>query len=79
MPTKGRPIVTLADARKYLLAIPEAEHTAAVETATEAVTMAAEGRGPLLRAQVGMTQLIYGPSSTSEPLGKLSWRGTGSR
>ena len=79
MPTKGRPIVTLADARKYLLNIPQAEHTAAVEAATEAVTMAAEGRGPLLHAQVGMTQLIYGPSPVPEPPGKLSWRGTGSR
>lgn len=37
---KCRPIVTLADVRKYLLTIPEAEHTAAVEAATEAVTMA---------------------------------------
>lgn len=68
VPTKGAPIVTLADARKYLLAIPSTEHSEAVETATKAVNMAAEGRGPLLHAQVCMCQLIYGPTPNKDAI-----------
>jgi hypothetical protein len=76
VPTKGQPIVTLADARKYLLAIPETDQNEAVESAIEAVTMAAEGRGALQHAQVSMRKLVYGPTPISVPSGTRSTRGT---
>jgi hypothetical protein len=63
VPTKGKPLVTLEDARKYLLSLPESRHTEpAVQTATEAVLMAGHGKGPIMHAHIGMAQLIYGPS-----------------
>lgn len=62
IPAKGRPILTLDDARKYLLSLPADRHSeSAVQTATHAVLMAAEGRGPIMHAHVGMAELINGP------------------
>lgn len=63
----GKQIVTLDDARKYLLAIPKAKQTELVGTAVEAVLMAAEGRGPLLHANVGIGRVVYGPKPPREP------------
>lgn len=63
----GKQIVTLDDARKYLLAIPKAKHDKAVEAAVEAVLMAAEGRGPVMHANVGVGRVVYGPKPPPEP------------
>lgn len=63
IPAKGAPIVTLDDARRYLLALPEGRHTEpAVQAATEAVLMAGHGKGPIMHAHIGMAQLIHGPA-----------------
>ncbi|WP_424630058.1 hypothetical protein [Bradyrhizobium sp. SYSU BS000235] len=57
----GRPLETLADARDYILALPEAQQkTRPVLTATEALLLAATRTGPIQHAQWGMSQLIYG-------------------
>ena len=62
IPAKGRPILTLDDARKYLLSLPEARHLEpSVQAATQAVLMAAEGHGPIMRAHVGIAELVHGP------------------
>ncbi len=63
----GKQIVTLSDARKYLLAIPKAKQDAAVEAAVEAVLMAAEGRGPTMHANAGVARVVYGPRPPPEP------------
>lgn len=77
VPRKGPPIVSLSDARKYLLS--QTEQDPAFEAAAEAVLMAAEGRGPLLHAQVGMSRLVYGPVPIPQPTGKRSWNGKRSK
>ena len=53
---RGRQLVTLEDAAGYIIMkLPKAEQQLEEwQTATEALIMAAEGRGPLLHARVGM-------------------------
>jgi hypothetical protein len=52
---RGRQLVTLEDAAGYIMKLPRAEQQLEEwQTATEALIMAAEGRGPLLHARVGM-------------------------
>jgi hypothetical protein len=64
----GRQIVTLSDARDYLIGLPKARHSSEpVQTAIEAVMMAAEGRGPLMHAHIGMSQAINGTAGRPEP------------
>jgi len=71
IPAKGKPILTLDDARKYLLSLPEARHSEpSVQAATQAVLMAAEGHGPIMHAHMGMAELVYGltpPLNRSKP------------
>jgi hypothetical protein len=57
----GRKIVTLDDARKYLLKIPKKEWTPLIGAAIEAVIMAANGEGPMLHANAGIGQVVHGP------------------
>ena len=62
IPAKGRPILTLDDARRYLLSLPEDRHSdPAVQAATHALLMAAEGSGPIMHAHIGMAELINKP------------------
>lgn len=62
VPPDGAPIVTLSDARAYLLALPKSRHhEPVVATAIEAVLMVAEGRGPMLLAQSAMAHVVHGP------------------
>lgn len=69
VPPKGMAMVTLSDARKYLLSLPEVEQTNSLaQQAFEAVRSAAEGRGPLLQAQTRMNLLLYGPRSLPKPV-----------
>jgi hypothetical protein len=56
---RGRQLVTLKDAANYIMKLPRAEQNAGEwQAATEALIMAAEGRGPLLHARVGMLRAL---------------------
>jgi hypothetical protein len=56
---RGRHLVTLQDAADYILKLPKAEQRLVEwQTATEVLIMAAEGRGPLLHARVGMLRAL---------------------
>jgi hypothetical protein len=55
----GRVLITLRDAADYMMKMSKAEHaTPEWQAAGEAVIMAAEGRGPLLHARVGMLRAL---------------------
>jgi hypothetical protein len=54
----GRQLNTLKDAADYITRLPKAEHESPHwQAAIEALIMAAEDRGPLLHARVGMLRL----------------------
>ena len=56
---RGRQLVTLQDAADYILKLPKAEQNLKEwQAATEALIMAAENRGPLLHARVGMLRAL---------------------
>jgi hypothetical protein len=77
--TKGRPIVTLKDAAAYIMKLPGLRATK-WQAAGEAVIMAAEVRGPLKHAHVGMMLALHnakpileaGPSKTHRGRRKLA-------
>jgi hypothetical protein len=51
----GRTLLTLRDAADYITSLPKAEQNLeAWQAAIEALIMAAEGRGPLMHARIGM-------------------------
>jgi hypothetical protein len=55
----GRAIVMLQDAADYIMKLPKAEQNLAEwQAATEALIMAAEGRGPLMHARIGMLRAL---------------------
>ena len=55
----GRQLVTLLDAGNYIASLPRKEHESEpCQAAIEALLMAAEGRGPLLHARVGMLRAL---------------------
>jgi hypothetical protein len=57
----GRQLVTLKDAADYITRLPKAEHESPQwQAAIEALIMAAEGRGPLMHARVGMLRALNG-------------------
>jgi hypothetical protein len=56
---KGRQLVTMQDAADYIMKLPQAEQSAAEwQAATEALIMAAENRGPLMHARVGVLRAL---------------------
>ena len=58
-PPKGKAIITLKDAAAYILKLPKAQQQSpAWQAAGEAVIMAAEDRGPLMHAHVGMMRAL---------------------
>jgi hypothetical protein len=68
LPTQGKPIKTLVDARNFLLRLPKSRHADDdVQAAIEAVLMAAEGRGPILHAAVGIGRVLNGHSGIQLP------------
>lgn len=76
VPPDGRPIVTLSDARAYILALPKSRHNEPlVNDAIEVIMMAAEGRGPMLLAQSAVAHVVHGPPQPT-PAEKRSrpWR-----
>jgi len=76
VPAKGPQIKTLADARDYLLNLPEERHAdEIVQAAIEAVIMAADGRGPILHATAGIGTVVNGPFGMQLPKSsrRLRW------
>jgi len=60
----GRKLVTLRDAADYIMKLPKAEQNLeAWQTAVEALIMAAEDRGSLMHARIGMLRLSIGMSN----------------
>jgi hypothetical protein len=58
-PPKGKALVTLKDAAAYILALPKSEQQRPEwQAAGEAVIMAAEDRGPLMHARIGMLRAL---------------------
>jgi hypothetical protein len=56
---KGRQLVTLQDAADYVMKLPKAEQSLPEwQAATEALIMAAEDRGPLMHARVGVLRAL---------------------
>jgi hypothetical protein len=59
---------TLADARGHILKLPKARQgRQAWMAASEALLMAAEKRGPVMHANVGIHQAVHGPKPIPEP------------
>jgi hypothetical protein len=55
----GRKLVTLRDAADYIMKLPNAEQNLeAWQTAVEALIMAAEDRGSLMHARIGMLRAL---------------------
>jgi hypothetical protein len=55
----GKTLPTLGDAANYIMKLPKAEQNLPDwQAAIEALIMAAEGRGPLLHARVGMLRAL---------------------
>jgi hypothetical protein len=66
-PPKGRPIVTLKHVAAYILRLPKsAQQSPEWQAAGEAVIMAAEDRGPLMHARVGMMLALHGAKPIPE-------------
>jgi hypothetical protein len=57
----GKRLASLADARQYLLTIPQADYTDAIGVAAEALVMAAEGHWPIMLANAGIARVVHGP------------------
>ena len=58
-PARGRQLVTLEDAAKYIQKLPKAEQQLDEwQTAIEALIMAAESRGPLMHARIGVLRAL---------------------
>jgi hypothetical protein len=56
---RSRQLVTLEDAARYIQKLPKAEQeTPEWQAATEALIMAAEGRGPLMHARIGVLRAL---------------------
>jgi hypothetical protein len=56
----GRELLTLKNAADYIMKLPKTEQTHEKwQTAVEVLIMAAEGRGPLMRARIGVLQALH--------------------
>jgi hypothetical protein len=56
---RGRQLVTLEDAAGYIMKLPKGEqHLEEWQAATEALLMAAEDRGPLMHARIGVLRAL---------------------
>ena len=66
-PPKGKALTTLKDAAVYIMKLPKAKQNSPEwQAATEALLMAAEGRGPLMHAHVGMMLALHGAKPIPE-------------
>jgi len=56
---RGRHLLTLKDAADYIMKLPKAEQKLEEwQTATEVLIMAAEGRGPVMHARIGVLRAL---------------------
>ena len=56
---RGRQLATLKDAADYITKLPKADHESAPwQVAIEALIMAAEDRGPLMHARIGVMRAL---------------------
>ena len=56
---RGQQLTTLREAADYIMKLPKAEHDAPEwQAAIEALVLAAEGRGPLMHARVGVLRAL---------------------
>jgi hypothetical protein len=59
IPLRRGQLVTLQDAPSYIMKLPKAEQNLPEwQAATEALIMAAEDRGPLMHARIGVTRAL---------------------
>lgn len=57
----GKKLKTLRDAANYIQRLPKAEHDKPKwQTATSVLIEAAEGRGPMMHARIGMLRALNG-------------------
>jgi hypothetical protein len=64
---RGKPLITLKDAANYILKLPNSKQLSPEwQAAVEAVIMAAEDRGPLMHAHVGMMLALHGAKPIPE-------------
>jgi hypothetical protein len=64
---KGKKLVTLKDAAAYIMKLPKSKQQSPEwQAATEALLMAAEDRGPLMHAHVGMMLALHGAKPIPE-------------
>ena len=64
---KGKKLTTLKDAAAYIMALPKAKQRSPEwQAAAEALLMAAEDRGPLMHAHVGMLLALHGAKPIPE-------------
>jgi hypothetical protein len=58
-PPKGKALVTLRDAASYIMALPgKTRQSDEWQAAIEALLMAAEDRGPIMHARIGMLRAL---------------------
>lgn len=70
LPPKGKPLVTLSDARAYALALPKSQQEAShVQAGVAALLMAANGEVDDIVAQSAVAHIVHGPPKIT-PLGK---------
>lgn len=70
VPPKGKPLVTLSDARDYALALPKSQHHAPhVQAGIAVLLRAASGEADELMAQSAVAHIVHGPPKIT-PLGK---------
>jgi len=66
-PPKGKKLVTLRDGAAYIMALPKSKHQSPEwQAATEALLMAAEGRGPIMHAHIGTMLALHGAKPIPE-------------
>ena len=66
-PPKGKALVTLRDAASYIMALPgKTRQSDEWQAAIEALLMAAEDRGPLMHAHIGMMLALHGAKPIPE-------------
>jgi hypothetical protein len=78
MPYKGKALVTLKVATACIMALPKAKQQSPEwHAAAEALLMAAEDRGPLMHAHVGMMPALHGAKPIPEynPSKEKHWGG----
>lgn len=59
---RKKPLTTLQDARAYLLALPNnRQEDPEVQAACHALLLAAEGKGPMMFAEMALKRVVNGP------------------